>query len=134
MAQLSFGKMIFTLDGEKVAVDMGGVNPREWRAIKAHTGFGISFFENLDEPLCVEALYWLALDRAGRTVDIDSVVDLDDFAPLAFLASVEMPDDKGAKKADDAAPLAGRPQGTRSTRPASKAGKSSKRANGSSSA
>lgn len=91
MAGLGFGRMSFELeDGSRHTLDVGTVKATEWKAVKAHTGKRpFEVLTEIDDPECLEALYWLVNQRAGNHFEIGG----QDFDALAFLGSVEMADE-----------------------------------------
>jgi hypothetical protein len=129
MAALSFGVMTFEIDGKKRGLDVGKITAPEWKILKRHTGFStMDFLQNAAEIEVIEGLYWLALRRGGVDVEISTVADIEDFEPLAFLATIEMVTEKNGSTPEeaDAAPLAETPGADPSTPPHGKGSKSSR--------
>lgn len=86
MATLGFGMMSFEMDGERVLLDVATVKSTEWKAIKAYCGKRpFEVLTEIDDPECLDAIYWLVAKRAGREFPIGT----EDFDSLAFLASIE---------------------------------------------
>lgn len=111
MAALGFGILSFDLDGTRQSLDIATVKASEWKIVKAFCGRRpFEVLTEIDDPECLESIYWLVNKRAGR----DFAIGSEDFDAIAFLASVEHADNGAEAPKGEARPSGARKKPSKS--------------------